>query len=115
MYLSPLTWGTNDMLVDFHQQSVPSKQVKNVREKRIKLAKERHDEPIFIKIVHEIASVHPPMPYFLNPLAESFLRSDLGCYVRNHFKWKDFPVDVDIGKGKRAMLTNNHSYIYSHK
>ena len=100
MYLSPLTWGTSDMLIDckdthHNYQSATSKNntQSNFKAKRVTLAKQRNEEPKFVTLLHKITAVHPPSPYFPNAS-----RSKLGEYVRQHFLWSNFPQDVDIGE-----------------
>jgi hypothetical protein len=98
MYLSPLTWGTNDVLADFQHLRDVRTPATNFKAKRVLLAKQRNEEPVFVTFVHKITSIFPPPPYFSNPLAENSSRSRLGQYVEKHFKWDAFPSDVDIGK-----------------
>jgi hypothetical protein len=102
MYLSPLTWGTNDILADFHykhnhnNQSQQPKQ-QNFKQNRKSIAKQRNDDPKFVKMVNEVTAAYPPAPYMPNPLATVASNSKLGDYVSNHFLWNEFPEDVDIG------------------
>jgi hypothetical protein len=100
MYLSPLTWGTNDILADFHDiRSGGDSQVKsnttNWKAKQRLLAKKRNEEPEFVKLLCKITNLHFPAPYLPNPLAAP--HSKLGAYIKNKFTWETFPHDVDIG------------------
>mmetsp|Transcript_78 Transcript_78/g.144 ORF Transcript_78/g.144 Transcript_78/m.144 type:complete len:136 (+) Transcript_78:93-500(+) len=101
MYLSPWTWGSNDLQADYEgddQLSVKSKRGSNFKAHRRFLAKERNDVPHFVTVVEEITTAHPPTPYLTNPLSKSTLSSKLGEYVKQYFDWGAFPDDVDIGE-----------------
>lgn len=122
MYLSPLTWGTSEMLTDFsrdHTKSPEKVYQSNFKAKRVSLAKQRNEEPKFVTIVHKITALYPPPPYFPNPLAHDAACSRLGGYVSRHFLWDHFPQDVDIGEGRLATVTTTvaatayfHCYTY---
>ena len=105
MFLSPLTWGTNDLVEDFlsTNQSDTGDKLSvnsscNFKAKRIATAKLRNEEPKFVSILRKITSACPPQPYFPNPLAKETSRSKLCSYVEENFVWEAFPKDVDVGK-----------------
>ena len=117
MYLSPLTWGTNDMLTDSQQTSHDVSNHKyrsNFKAMRIERAKKRKDDPKFVTVLRKITALHPPAPYFPNPLAENRSNTRLGEYVNANFLWDKFPRDIDIGETSYSFEIERNTLNLTH-